>query len=127
MNRKLNETSTTGDLTEMRQVFLLLQELHQRLDEEVQAKQDTIAAHEQELRRLHKLLEHKNELLLQKDERLRQLEGNAEGNKQLINKLIGDIDTLHRDIGWYKRTYEKRRLAGIFFDRIKNIFGKSHH
>ena len=118
MNRKLNETSTTGDLTEMRQVFLLLQELHQRLDEEVQAKQDTIAAHEQELRRLHKLLEHKNELLLQKDERLRQLEGNAEGNKQLVNKLLGDIERLHRDVEWYKRTYEKRSLLGTIKEKI---------
>jgi len=47
----------------------------------------------------------------------------AAGNRQLINKLLGDISRLQNDIDWYKRTYEKRSLLGLlrekFFQRKK--------
>lgn len=41
-----------------------------------------------------------------------------EGNKQLINKLLGDISKLQNDIEWFKRTYEKRSFLGYLKEKI---------
>ncbi len=42
----------------------------------------------------------------------------AEGNSQLINKLLGDLSKLQNDIEWYKLTYEKRSLLGTLREKL---------
>ena len=42
----------------------------------------------------------------------------VEGNRQLINKLLGDLSKLQNDIGWYKRTYEQRSFLGTIREKI---------
>lgn len=42
----------------------------------------------------------------------------AEGNRQLINKLLGEISKLQNDVEWYKRTYEKRSLFGTVREKL---------
>lgn len=63
-----------------------------------------------------------NEIRYLKDElqKSRQL---AEGNSQLVNKLLGDLSKLNNDLDWYKWTYEKRSLLGTIREKI---FKKKH-
>lgn len=42
----------------------------------------------------------------------------AEGNSQLINKLLGELSKLQNDIEWYKLTYEKRSLLGTIREKL---------
>ena len=42
----------------------------------------------------------------------------AEGNSQLINKLLGELSKLQNDIEWYKLTYEKRSLLGTLREKL---------
>ena len=42
----------------------------------------------------------------------------VEGNRQLINKLLGELSKLQNDIGWYKRTYEQRSFLGTIREKI---------
>jgi len=42
----------------------------------------------------------------------------AEGNKQLINKLLGELSNLQNDIEWYKKTYEQRSFLGTIREKI---------
>jgi uncharacterized coiled-coil DUF342 family protein len=51
-------------------------------------------------------------------EKLGQLVQNAEGMRQLINKLLNDIENYQKDIEWYRRTYEQRSLLGILKDKF---------
>ncbi|MEJ0104241.1 MAG: hypothetical protein WDO19_17500 [Bacteroidota bacterium] len=46
----------------------------------------------------------------------------SEGNRQLINKLLADIDHLKQDIEWYKRTYVHRSFLGTIKQKL---FGKN--
>lgn len=41
-----------------------------------------------------------------------------EGNSQLINKLLGELNKLQNDIEWYKRTYEKRSFLGTIREKM---------
>lgn len=124
MNGNVPIVKSGQDKAENQLMLNVLQGLHNRLDEEIRAKQDTIAAHEQEIERLHQLLNECKEMLRSREQRLQEVEAEYEGNKQLINKLLGDIEGLHKDLEWYRRTYEKRRLAGIFLDRTRRLFSK---
>src|ERR1700712_4958022 len=42
----------------------------------------------------------------------------AEGNKQLFNKLLGDLARLNNDIEWYKKTYEQRSFLGTVREKL---------
>jgi len=46
----------------------------------------------------------------------------VEGNRQLINKLLGDLSKLQNDIEWYKKTYEQRSFLGM----LKTKLSKRH-
>lgn len=101
-----------------------LEIIEQKLDSEIVAKQNTIDRQEREIQRLHGLVEEKNKNILVINEKLVECMRTGEGNKQLINKLLNDIDRLNRDVEWYKRTYEKRSLAGLIKDKLKYLFSK---
>jgi len=42
----------------------------------------------------------------------------GEGTRQLINKLLNDIDKYRKDIEWYQRTYEARSLPGTIWQKL---------
>ena len=94
-----------------------------KLDSEILAKQKTIEHQQQEIQRLHVLIESKDRVILETSEKLKECTTNNEGNRQLINKLLGDIDRLHQDIDWYRRTYEKRSFLGTIREKLvkKNL------
>src|SRR4051812_39308508 len=92
--------------------------LDQKLDMEILGKQTTIERQEAEIQRLHALVEEKNRIVMDTTARLSECMRTGEGNRQLINKLLGDLDRLAQDIEWYKRTYEKRSLLGTLRQKL---------
>ncbi|RYY62879.1 MAG: hypothetical protein EOO05_01110 [Chitinophagaceae bacterium] len=95
-----------------------LEIMEQKLDMEILGKQTTIERQETEIQRLHLLVEEKNRIVLDTNTKLAECMRNGEGNRQLINKLLGDLDRLAQDIEWYKRTYEKRSLLGTIRQKL---------
>lgn len=47
-----------------------------------------------------------------------------EGNRQIINKLLGDQSKLQNDIDWYKRTYVQRSFLGTIRENILKRISK---
>ena len=101
-----------------------LELIEHKLDSEILAKQRTIEYQQQEIQRLHLLIEGKDKNILEIGEKLAECTNNNEGNRQLINKLLGDIDRLRQDLNWYERTFEKRSLAGVLKDRFRFFLKK---
>jgi chromosome segregation ATPase len=50
--------------------------------------------------------------------KLAQISETEEANRQLVNKLLSDISRYENDIGWYRRTYERRSLLGLFKEKF---------
>ena len=119
----LRSLNITGDET-MTGIQQSLADIEQKIDAEITAKQKTIDLQEREIERLHKLMEEKNGFMMQMNEKLVTCEKNIEGNRQLINKLLNDIDRLNHDIEWYKRRYEKRSLLGVLKEKLLRIAKK---
>lgn len=95
-----------------------LEIIDQKLDMEIIGKQNTIERQEAEIQRLQALVEDKNRVVLETNTKLAECMRTGEGNRQLINKLLGDLDRLAQDIEWYKRTYEKRSLFGTLRQKL---------
>jgi peptidoglycan hydrolase CwlO-like protein len=95
-----------------------LEIIENKLDSEIQAKQKTIDRQETELKHLHLLIESKDKLLREINEKLAECNRNNEGNRQLINKLLNDIGRLNQDIEWYKKTYESRSFLGTLKEKL---------
>lgn len=95
-----------------------LETIEHKLDSEILNKQKTIGRQEEEINRLHLLIETKDKTLLEMSEKLADCMRNSEGNRQLINKLLNDIDRLNQDVEWYKKTYENRNLFGMIKQKL---------
>lgn len=118
MKHSVSVKSHLIDEDKIEDVQQLLEIIEQKLDAEIVAKQKTINRQEDEIQRLHSLAEEKNKIILDINERLVECMRKSEGSRQLINKLLNDIDRLNRDIEWYKRTYEKRSLLGTIWQKL---------
>ena len=105
-------------------IWQSLNMIENKLDAEITAQQKTINLLENEIYRLHKIIDEKTTLIAEANEKVGESMRNAEGNRQLINKLLNDIDRLQQDIEWYKRTYEKRSFPGLIKERFKSFFYK---
>ncbi len=68
-----------------------------------------------DLKRENEKKENENRYLKESLDKARQ---QAEGNTQLVNKLLGELTKLQNDIEWYKRTYEKRSLLGTIREKL---------
>ena len=106
------------DVSGMHEVNAQLQQLRNGLMREIQAKQDTIAQYEQEIARLLELLHLRDGELQQHRSYRHETDEKMEGNRQLINKLLGQIERLQQDLDWYKRTYVKRSLLGTLKQKL---------
>lgn len=95
-----------------------LEVILQKLYTEISARQRTIEFQEEQIRRSVKIIEEKDNHLHKISEKMNETLRHNEGNKQLINKLLGDIEKLNQDIEWYKRTYEKRSLLGTIKEKL---------
>jgi len=113
---QINDTDQTAI------VLKTLKLIEQKIEKEVTAKQSTIEWQQEELKRLQSEAVEKNKTITDLNTRLAECRSHVEGNRQLINKLINDIDGLQVSIEWYKRTYETRSLLGIIKDKMKHFF-----
>jgi predicted nucleic acid-binding Zn-ribbon protein len=105
-------------------VLKTLKSIEQKLEKEITVSQNMIEWQQGELKRLQFETVEKNNTIAELNTRLAECRSQVEGNRQLINKLINDIDRLQQNIDWYKRTYESRSLFGVIKDKLKHIFSK---
>jgi len=96
--------------------------IDQKLEKEIGSKQDIIEWQKEELKRLQSEVLEKTNLVSELNAKLIECRSQSEGNRQLINKLITDIDKLQHNVDWYKRTYESRSLLGVIKDKLKHLF-----
>lgn len=110
-----------GNLTEL-QLEDLLRQVYSHLLSENEYKRERIEELIKRLKDLEAKLAEEEKEKKQLHQTLTEENKRQEGTKQLINKLLEDIRRYQNDIEWYKRTYEKRKVAGILKDRFKRIF-----
>ena len=103
-------------------VLRTLKLIDQKLEKEIASKPDVIRWQQEELRRLQSEVLEKTNLVSDLNAKLNECRSQSEGNRQLINKLITDIDKLQQNVDWYKRTYESRSLLGVIKDKLKHFF-----
>ncbi|HVG11777.1 MAG TPA: hypothetical protein VM843_02185, partial [Flavisolibacter sp.] len=96
-------------------------DIQARLQNEVSAKQQTIERQEMEISRLRAELTLKTAATNELNTKFTECQSNSEGNRQLINKLLNDLQRAQQDIDWYKRTYERRSFPGYLKEYL---FGK---
>jgi predicted nucleic acid-binding Zn-ribbon protein len=113
-----------NDIDQAAIVLKTLKSIEQKLEKEITVSQNMIEWQQEELKRLQFETAEKNNTIAELNTRLADCRTHVEGNRQLINKLINDIDRLQQNIDWYKRTYESRSLFGVIKDKLKHIFSK---
>ena len=96
-----------------------MKQIQKKLEDEVSLKQQTIEASWQEIRNLRQTLAEKDQTIANLQNKIMECQRNIDGNRQLINKLLNDLERMKQDIEWYKRTYEKRTLFGVIKERLK--------
>ncbi len=95
-----------------------IQDIQARLKTEVAAKQLTIEHQQASINQLKTSLSSKNLLIAELNTKLAECQRHSEGNRQLVNKLLNDLERRQQDIEWYKRTYETRTIWGVLKDRL---------
>lgn len=102
-------------------IFQALRLIQQQLEKEIVSKQKTIERQEEEIRKQRNDLEQKSELVISLNLKFQECQRSNEGSRQLINKLLNDIDRKNQDIEWYKRTYETRSLLGTIREKVFRV------
>jgi len=104
---------------------LELRSIHERLDEirlyierDIAFKQKMIDEQGMQISLLKASSEEKDLAIKELEGQLQECRHTNEGTRQLINKLLNDISNYQKDIEWYKRTYEKRSLAGTIWQKM---------
>jgi len=96
--------------------------IDQKLEKEISSREDLIRWQQEELKRLQSEVLEKTNIVSDLNTKLLECRSQSEGSRQLINKLITDIDRLQQNVDWYKRTYESRSLLGVIKDKLKHFF-----
>jgi len=102
-------------------IYHSLETIQQKLQEEIINKQTLIDGLNAEIKLLRTQLNQKDECIQKLEAIIAENQRSIEGNRQLINKLLNDLDRMQQDIEWYKRTYENRSLLGVIKDKLKHI------
>lgn len=101
-----------------KQINEKLEQITQYLMQEMEYKQQTIEAQRLDMEKLKKEINQKSVIISSLEQQLNQSAQNTEGHRQLINKLLNDIEHFQNDIDWYKRTYERRSIWGVLKDKL---------
>jgi len=121
-NKILAETLQDDKPLSLEYINAILEQIDQKMDEEIGYKQQTITRQESEIQKLRTVIEEKNIIIKEMGDKVLECQRSSEGNRQLINKLLADIDHLKQDIEWYKRTYVHRSFLGTIKQKL---FGKN--
>jgi chromosome segregation ATPase len=101
-----------------KQINEKLEQITRYLEQEIECKQKTIEDQRIEMEKLKKDIGHKSVVITNLKQQMDQCAQNTEGHRQLINKLLNDIEHLQNDIDWYKRTYERRSIWGVIKEKL---------
>jgi chromosome segregation ATPase len=101
-----------------KQISERLEQITRYLLQENEYKQEVIKEQRLEMEKLHKEINQKNAVIAGLKEQLSYSAQHTEGHRQLINKLLNDIEHFQNDIEWYKRTYERRSIWGVLKDKL---------
>lgn len=99
-----------------------LEHITRFIEEEIRHKQDLIDQQADTILRLQKSLEEHQQEAQRHMEQLNEYQKVNDGNRQLLNKLLGDLSKLRQDLDWYKRTYEERSFLGTIMEKIRRRF-----
>ena len=121
-NKILAETLQDDKPLSLEYINAILEQIDQKMDEEIGYKQQTITRQESEIQKLRTVIEEKNMTIKEMGDKVLECQRSSEGNRQLINKLLADIDHLKQDIEWYKRTYVHRSFLGTIKQKL---FGRN--
>jgi DNA repair exonuclease SbcCD ATPase subunit len=105
----------------LRDISAKIDEVLLYLRKELNNKQEIIDSQAIELVRMRRVLDEKEKNVKIIQNKLAECEQKSESNRQLINKLLGDISHYQNDIEWYKRTYEKRSIWGVMKDKLAKV------
>ena len=122
MLRKLLTEEYISERLSIEDICRSLKAIQQKLEEELAGKQKIIDGSWQEIKDLRITIQKKDATIQQLQTSMAESQRNNEGNRQIINKLLNDLERAQQDIDWYKRTYETRSLMGIIKDKIKTVF-----
>lgn len=103
---------------EIQSIHDRLEEIRAYLEKEMAFKQSIIDGQREQIVQLKALAEEKTLKASRLEDQLQECRQTNEGTRQLINKLLNDISNYQKDIEWYKRTYEKRSLAGTIWQKL---------
>ena len=101
-----------------KQINEKLEQISRYLIQELEAKQKTIDEQKQEIARCKAELSNRSIEISELEKKLVQCAEDKEGHRQLINKLLNDIEYFQNDIEWYKRTYERRSFWGVLKEKL---------
>lgn len=116
-----SKSSTNGhSITDpsYKQINEKLEQITRHLLQEIDARQKTIEEQRQEIADFKAALIAKTTEITELQEKLAQCAEHREGHRQLINKLLNDIEHFQNDIDWYKRTYERRSFWGVLKEKL---------
>lgn len=121
LRKLLQEEAVLHESNLVENIYESLKDIQQKMAEEMTCKQKALESSFEEIRTLRKVVEGKDRTIIDLKNKLDDCQRNNEGNRQLINKLLNDLERAHQDIEWYKRTYERRNILGVIKDRIKSF------
>ena len=125
MLRKLLTEELTSERHSLEDIYQSIKTIQQKLEEELAGKQKIIDTNWEEIGNLRVAIQKKDVIIQQMENGIAECQRNNEGNRQIINKLLNDLERAQRDIDWYKRTYETRSLMGVIKDKLKSVFVKN--
>ncbi len=114
---KIDEEKDVSEINALRQVLVAI---NKQMEQLVAGHKASIEKAEETIGHLLQLVNKKEAIIESLEMQNRELNRKGEGEKQLVNKLLGDIERLNQDIGWYKKTYEKRSLLGTIKQKLFN-------
>jgi uncharacterized coiled-coil DUF342 family protein len=88
------------------------------LEQEAAFRQGLLVKLEEQLDWLKGMCAKKDNEIIALRDQLQECRQVSEGTRQLMNKLLNDIDNYRKDIDWYQRTYEKRSLPGTIWQKL---------
>ena len=119
IRKLLTDQFEPQQVTVLEGIYDSLKQIQKKLEDEISLKQQTIEASWQEICNLRQTLAEKDQTIANLQNKIMECQRNIDGNRQLINKLLNDLERMKQDIEWYKRTYEKRTLFGVIKERLK--------
>lgn len=119
-NIKVIKIDEEKDVSEINAVRQALVAINKQMEQLVAVHKASIEKAEETIGQLLQLVNKKETIIESLETQNKELNRKGEGEKQLVNKLLGDIERLNQDIGWYKKTYEKRSLLGTIKQKLFN-------